>query len=68
MHTLGMDSKLSVKYVLEAIESVKLRATSAYLLGNSLEYKALMGDLLALESCLVGEAKKLVEDLDKEAA
>lgn len=53
-----------VKETLEAIESVKARAKAAMDAGDSVLFNELMGDLYALEACLVGAAKALVEEID----
>ena len=63
-----MKQAYSVRLVLEAIESVRSRAREAQAIGDYITYSNLMGDLYALELCLVGEATKLVDALDKKAA
>jgi hypothetical protein len=57
-----------VKDTLDAINSVKGRAKAALTRGDYILLSQLMGDLYALEACLVGETERLVEEIDKEAA
>ena len=53
-----MSNTENVKMIMEAIDNVKGRAKVAASKGNMAEYRQLMGDLLALENCLVTEIKK----------
>jgi hypothetical protein len=57
-----------VKDILDAIRSVRLRAKRALDGNDQIAYSSLMGDLYALEACLVIETEKLVNYLDKKAA
>jgi hypothetical protein len=57
-----MTKKQNVKDILDAIKSVKFRAVSAFNLGELNEYTKLMGDLLALEVCLVGATESYIEE------
>lgn len=49
-----------IKDVLAAIASVKSRVRKAMVAGDSIEVNRLMGDLTALEVCLVIETEKFV--------
>lgn len=60
-----MKPEQNVRDILEAIESVKARAVIANSNGDASAYRQLMGDLTALEVCLVAEATKLMEEFDK---
>jgi len=62
-----MNHQQSVKDILEAIESVKKRVKIAQAEGNFCAYTELMGDLTALECCLVGQVTLFFEELDKAA-
>ncbi len=58
-----MTKKQEVKDILVAINSVRFRALSALNLGENRDYERLMGDLLALEMCLVGAVERyLIEE------
>lgn len=63
-----MRPKEVVKDILSAIESVRSRAKEAFEAADHISYTRLMGDLYYLEVCLVGETKKLLEELEKKAA
>ncbi len=54
----------TIRDILVAIKSVKARGIQAFQQGNSEEFSKLMGDLLALENCLVTECEKMVLDND----
>ena len=55
-----------IKDVLDAIQSVKSRLQAAYIVQDSLMIDKLVGDLLALENCLVTECELYV--YNKQAA
>lgn len=67
-----MSSKKVVKDILDAINSVRSRVRTATKAGDLPEAHKLMGDLYALEVCLVIETSKLIEEMEilemKEAA
>lgn len=56
----------NVKDTLSAIESVKRRIKIAENSGSQDQVHRLMGDLYALEACLVIESQKLVDKLEVE--
>lgn len=60
-----MSSKTMVKYILDAIHSVRRRVLTAVRAGDLPEAHKLMGDLYALEVCLVTETAKLVRELEE---
>lgn len=51
----------NLNMVVGAIEQVKDQIKEAALAGNLQRYRELMGNLLALENCLLTEAKKLLK-------
>lgn len=53
-----------IKLVLDAINSVKLRARKALNDGNNIEYTKLMYDLWTLQACLTGECEIAVKQDD----
>jgi len=63
-----MLKKDEVKDIVVAINSVKSRAKKALLHNNMGKYELLMGDLIALEVCLVYSVEGLIEELDKNEA
>ena len=56
-----MTNKERVKEVVNSIKSVKIRAQKAKDDGDLLSYKRLMGDLLALQNCLVTECELMLQ-------
>lgn len=56
------------KYNLEAIESVRARASMAMNSGDYITYANLMGDLIALEDSLTATTQVLVKSLSNKAA
>lgn len=62
-----MSTREIVRDIVNAIESVRRRAKEALSKDDKVAYASLMWDALYLEVALVGEAKKLVEELDKAA-
>lgn len=63
-----MQAKQNVKWILEAIEDLRERIKLTIKDNNTILAKELMGDLYALERCLVGETTKLIYELDKKVA
>lgn len=57
-----------VSLILDAIKDVKARAKIAASDGNLYVYRALMGDLTALECTLVSETESLVDDINNKIA
>ncbi len=57
-----MTNKQRIKEVINSIESVKGRAIKAKRSGDLGNYRSLMGDLMALENCLVTEVKLMLDD------
>lgn len=51
-----------IKDVLDAIRSVKIRYSTAVIEGDMDKANELMGDLLALENCLVTEAELYINN------
>lgn len=54
-------TKESIRYILEAIEDVKLRINQAVSDGDVYVEEILVADLLALENCLVTEVTLLMK-------
>ncbi len=54
--------KQEMKDILVAIKSVKFRAVNAQRMGMKAEYERLMGDLIALDVCLVGAVDRFIEE------
>jgi hypothetical protein len=54
----------NVQDILSAIASVKSRAKEAMQNGDLVAYSRLMGDLFALEQCLVYQTSAMLQDLD----
>lgn len=54
-------TKESIRYILEAIDDVKLRINQAVSDGDTYVEETLVGDLLALENCLVTEVSLLMK-------
>lgn len=61
---MGMKPKEMVILTLDAIRSVKRRVKAAMSDGDTFMVNQLMGDLYALECCLVYEAERLMDEMD----
>jgi len=59
-----MSTVTAIKDILDAISSVKSRAKHSMAMGDLVEYSNRMGDLFALENCLVTETTKLMEEME----
>jgi len=65
-----METTQQMKDILAAIDSVKARAKACIKSGQRMEAEKLVGDLIALDACLVGEVASQVktEESGRDAA